>query len=25
MQDAKAANSKLFKDFCNAAEMEKKS
>ena len=24
MQDAKAANSKLFKDFCNAAEMEKK-
>jgi len=23
MQDAKAANSKLFKDFCNAAEMEK--
>jgi hypothetical protein len=24
MQDAKAANSTLFKDFCNAAEMEKK-
>jgi hypothetical protein len=23
MQDAKAANSTLFKDFCNAAEMEK--
>ena len=25
MQGAKSANSKLFKDFCNEAEMEKNS
>jgi len=25
MQGAKSANSELFKDFCNAAEMEKNS